>query len=137
MGHAGQARQDSFGVLAGQEAPVSAVDLTNCNTQGFEALGRTCECLPGRALTSRNDSDVKLWFTTCRFLGNLVEINNNVHRVPDWLYECALKANGKVWSYSMPGATFVHLTHPQEVETMMRAEFDNFEKVRIRPFDLA
>lgn len=62
-------------------------------------------------------------------IGNLFESLRNSERIYDWLVEVLADADSSWCLLSFPGAKCLVVTDPQDVEHMLKTNFDNYPKV--------
>lgn len=63
------------------------------------------------------------------FLGHLLPVLRNYHRLPDWLYDMSVQFNFKPWYFAVPfNPGFYVTTNPVCLEYILKGNFDNFEK---------
>ena len=63
------------------------------------------------------------------FLGTFWNMYQSRDRIPDWLYEKTMDANGKTWTFSMPNSPpMVCVTTPENLKYILKDNFSNYEK---------
>jgi len=62
------------------------------------------------------------------FIGNLIQAQANIHRLPEFCYECC-KKYGLTWHFVIPGGqTIVVAADPACAEYILKTNFENYEK---------
>ena len=63
------------------------------------------------------------------FWGTFWNMYQSRDRIPDWLYEKTMDANGKTWTFSMPNSPpMVCVTTPENLKYILKDNFSNYEK---------